>query len=347
MKPLRYILHLTVAIGIAFPSFATTKTSGLDSPITKAVMEVYQKQLEANPQDYETYFRRANEYYRHNAHGQALDDINNALKYTPTSESDMLFQQYSLRASIYNETGKPKDAQTDLAEALKIEPNSYVTVYQKANVDFELGDYANAKAGYLRLQRINNRSQEALFGLARIAVMERNFGLATDYANQAVEMTPSNSDVYTRRASVYRLMGNNQAAVDDLIMALATDQHETKALKELVDMSNSDYASVMSGLGNAIRQAPRTGMFYYIRATIAQAHAEYAVAIADYEKIIDDNLYHYAGLYASLAECHYALCDFDKALNCINQALTSAPTNTEYHTIESRILKAKEAARPQ
>ena len=57
--------------------------SGLDNPISKAIMRVYEQQLEEDPQDYETYFKRAIEYYNHNQYAKALSDIDNALKYIP------------------------------------------------------------------------------------------------------------------------------------------------------------------------------------------------------------------------------------------------------------------------
>ena len=34
----------------------------IDNPVTRAVIEVYDKVLKANPTDYMTWFRRANEY---------------------------------------------------------------------------------------------------------------------------------------------------------------------------------------------------------------------------------------------------------------------------------------------
>ena len=39
--------------------------SGIDNPITKAVLQVYEQQLRENPGDYITRLRRAYEYYQH------------------------------------------------------------------------------------------------------------------------------------------------------------------------------------------------------------------------------------------------------------------------------------------
>ena len=45
----------------------------------------------------------------------------------------------------------------------------------------KLGNYTAAKEDYTKLQRLNPRSQEALFGLAKVAAKESNYGLASEY----------------------------------------------------------------------------------------------------------------------------------------------------------------------
>lgn len=314
--------------------------SAIDNPITKAMLDVYQQELNTNPQNYEIYFRRANEYYNLNQYLRALSDVDNAIKYTPADDTDLLFQEYSLRATIYQMTDRQREALSDLNEAFRLDPTSYTTLYLKANTEYELGMYQEAKADYQRLQRYNQRSLEALIGLARIAIKENNLGQANDYADQAVALSPAQSDVYVRRANVRRLMGNNNGAVDDLLVAVSIDKDNTTAISELVAISNSDYNAVILGLGNAIQQAPQVGMFYYMRAIIAMSHYHYKAAIDDFNTIIDQNLYNYHGIYGSLAECYYGLGQYQQALNEINQALSMTADNGIYYITRAKIRRA-------
>lgn len=334
------IKKLIIIITLSCVPIAVYSQKGLDAPMTKAVMNVYQQLLDEDPADYETYFRRANEYYKYNEYLKALDDINNALKYAPGNDTDTRFQAYTLRANIYEMLRKHDEALTDLNSAIALSPASYVTIYQRANVKYNLGRYSEAKADYQRMQRLNNRSQEALIGLARVAVKENNLGLANEYIDQAVAMTPSQADIYVRRASVRTMMGNDNGAVDDLILALSTDKNNTKALKGLVDLGKTNYPAVMTGLSNAIRQAPRVGMFYYLRAVIASSHHNYLAAITDFNKIINENLYNYHGLYGSLAECHYALGNYKEAINNINYAIGATVNNRDYYVTKAKIKRA-------
>ncbi len=337
---MKLIRNLIVAASIG--SFAlTANAQGQLNPITKAMMDTYQKIIDENPQDYETYLKRATEYYRHDQYLRALNDVNEALKYIPEGDTDWKVQALELRANIYQNTDRPQEALVDLNAALALSPQSYMAIYQKANLEYELGQYANAKASYQKLYRISPRSLEALFGIARVAVKESNYGMATEYADQAVNTAPSQSDVYTRRASIRQSMGNNTGAVEDLILALSTDSNDKRALRDLIKMGNVDYTAVMAGLGNAIRQAPNVGMFYYLRAVIAMEHYRYKDALNDFKTIVDQNLYNFAGIYQSMAGCNYALGNYIQASSDIEYAIASTDKNADYYIELAKIRRAQ------
>lgn len=317
--------------------------NGLDNPITKAMMDVYQQQLDENPQDYDVYFKRAIEYYNRDIYNNALSDINNALAYIPATETDMKLQALNIRASIYEATKDYEKALNDLNEAYNLDKNSYAILYRKANAEYMLKDYIAAKADYKRMLRLNNRSVEALIGIARIVVLENDKELANEYADNAVAIASSDANVFVKRASVRKMMGNNIGAVDDLIISLSMDGN-AKALHELIELANSDYNSVITGLSNAIRHAPKVGMHYYVRGVIACEHFNYSAALADFKKIVNENLYNYHGLHKDIAKCQYALGDYKDAIYNINYAINGDQQNCEYNTIKAQILRASDRA---
>lgn len=316
---------------------ASAQSAAVD-PLAEALMKAYTSVLDEDPHDYEALFRRANEYYRRDDYIKALADIDLALKYIPEAETDMRAQAYQLRSNIHFMSHRYDKALADLNSVLALAPGDYVTLYQRATTLYNLERYAEAKNDFKIMQQMNPRSQEALFGLARIAVKENNLGLANELIDNAVDLTPANSDVYMRRADVRTMMGNPQGAVEDYLMAISSDQANTpRALANLVALSRSDYPVVISGLSSAIRQAPRNGIFYFIRAMIAQGHCNYTQAIADYDKIISDGLETYPGINASLAECHYALGNYEAALTNIDYAVNATTDNADYYVLKSAI----------
>lgn len=329
---MRKIHKILLSSAILFVPAVAAAQSGKSKEVIDAVEKVYNEELQEDATNYNVYFRRAHLYYGQNQYLRALSDIDNAIKYTPSSDSDLLSQEYALRANICIMTDRKEQALADITKALEYDPMSYTLLYQKANLEYELGKLTSAKEDYSRMGRMNNRSLESLIGLARVAVKENNLGLANEYVDEAVALYPANSEAYLRRASVRQLMGNNTGAVDDMILAIAVDKNSSKAISEIVSMSNRDYNAVISGLSNAISQAPDVGIYYYIRAMIAQAHFHYQAAIADYNLIIEKNLYNYHGIHARLAECYYYLCDYTSALDQINTAIGGARSASYYVT---------------
>lgn len=333
---------LTAAVVAASISSMTAQSQqSIDNPMTQAMLDVYAKELEANPKDADIYFRRANEYYKFNQYLRALADVDKTLEYAPTGNRDLRFQAYMLRADIYQMLDKHREALADFSEALKLDPTSFMALYQKANEEYALGDYSAAKADYTRLRATNPRSVEALTGLARVAVKENDLGRASEYMDGAVEMMSADSDIYIRRASVRRMQGNHTGAVEDLLMAISIDNN-TRAFQELIDMANVDYPAVISAISTSISYAPQQGMLYYIRGFIAQAHDHYASALADYRKLIDQNMYEYAGLYNSMAQCQLALCRYPQAIDNIDHAISmDGGKNGEFYATKARILYAQ------
>lgn len=335
----KFLTAAVVAASIS--SMAAHSQQSIDNPMTQAMLDVYAKELEANPKDADIYFRRANEYYKFNQYLRALADVDKTLEYAPAGNRDLKFQAYMLRADIYQMLDKHREALADFSEALKLDPTSFMALYQKANEEYALGDYSAAKADYTRLRSTNPRSVEALTGLARVAVKENDLGRASEYMDGAVEMMSADSDIYIRRASVRRMQGNNTGAVEDLLMAISIDNN-TRAFQELIDMANVDYPAVISAISTSISYAPQQGMLYYIRGFIAQAHDHYASALADYRKLIDQNMYEYAGLYNSMAQCQLALCRYPQAIDNIDHAISmDGGKNGEFYATKARILYAQ------
>lgn len=309
--------------------------------MTRAVLQVYEEELAENPNNYQVLMNRAEEYFRHGEYIRALDDINRALQCIPSDQKETLLHARMLRAGIYNRTHRSELALADLEEAERISSDNYTVLLQKANTELELGQYTQAKTDYRRAQRLNSRSSDVYIGQARVAVQENNLGLANELLESAVNLNPSSAQSYIQRASVRKSMGNHNGAVDDLILALSVDAENPRAMSELVEYANTDYAVVMSGLSTAISTAPRVGMYRYLRAGIAQAHYHYLAALQDYSTLIEENIYSYHGIYASMAECQFALGRYEDALNNIDYALGMVTSDvTDYYALRSRILLA-------
>lgn len=316
--------------------------SSIHNPMTQAVLSVYEDELQRNPNNFEVLINRAEEYFRHEEYIRALEDVNRALTCIPAAQTQYKLHAYLLRAGIYNRSGHPSDALSDLVEAEKLAPQSISVLLQKGNTEIETGALAAAKLDFQRAQRLNTRNAEAYIGLAKVAVLENNMGTANDLLESAVNIDPNNADTYLRRSAVRKSMANHNGAVEDLILALSVDPDNQLAMAAIVDYGNTNYPATMAGLSSAVTAAPQVGMYRYIRAGIAQAHFNYLAALEDYQTIVRERIYDYHGIYASIANCQFALCKYDDALNNIDHALASVTdgNTSKYFTLRSRILRA-------
>lgn len=341
-RSIRKIILGTVLVASAVvPADAQRQRKTINNPVTQAVFKVYSEQLNANPKNYDTLLRRANDYYHFDEFRKALEDVSRAIECTPEREDDYLFREYMLRASIYIKTGRRELAIPDLQKAAAINPSSQKVLAMKANAELETGKLADAKKDFQRLQRLNMRNSEATLGLARIAMMENNLGMANDYLEQAVAVDPSNPDIYVRRARVRQQMGQSQAAVDDLLLALGTKGDTQGVIDALMEFSRTDYPATIASLSNAVAAAPDNSMYRYLRASLEKEHAHYLDALNDYQFILDNRLDDYRGIYGSVAECQFALAQLDDALTNVEYALASVHDNGPYHLLRARILRHK------
>lgn len=333
---LRHLLTAAI-VGLSLVCQAQSLTT--DDEMKRAIMGVYNEEIKKNPTNYEALYRRAAQFYGDGAYMRAMQDVDNALKYAPSDATDIRVAALSLRANILLMQEKYATALDDLNIACDLMPNDYILTYQRANVEFELGDYAAAKADYNRLRRLNNRSVESLVGLARIAVQEHNLGLANDYIDQAIELAPNDADSYIRRASVRRMLNNNTGAAEDYMSALALGQ-TARAVKGIVELSDIDYPAAITTLSNAMQQAPEVGIYGYLRGVIELNHYHYKDAVRDFGNIIERGLYDYAGVYDALARCQFALGQYETALDNASRATASSPDTPEYHFTRAQALNA-------
>lgn len=334
-------LSVLFLIMLGNPLFTLSARKSIDNPVTKAVLEVYAKNLKANPKDYNTLFLRANEYFNHGIYDLALSDINDALELAPAKDSDLRFELLMRRAAINRNSGNFEAVTDDLGSALAYKPDNIVAIYHRAQAFYNLGRYADSKTDFKRMLYLNPRSPEGLLGMAMISQRENNLGIAAEYLEQAVSINPNNADLYVRRAEVKHNTGDDNGAVDDIVMAISTDSKNTEAFDLLAAIAQTNYPAAIAGLTKAVNIAPDNGLFRYLRAGMASAHSNFSSALTDYRYILDRQLYDYKGINASIAECLFSLGKYDEALDQINDALAAITDNADYYVLKSKILRAK------
>ena len=64
--------------------------------------------------------------------------------------------------------------------------------------------------------------------------------MANELLEKAVGVDPSNAEIYIRRASVRKQMGDHNGAVSDFILALSCDSKNERAINALLEYGNTN-----------------------------------------------------------------------------------------------------------
>ncbi|MDD2960782.1 MAG: tetratricopeptide repeat protein [Muribaculaceae bacterium] len=327
-------------LGICAATIVGSNAQTSQNKVLDAVMRAYEEELQKTPNDFNLLYSRANQYFLNGNYEKALKDINNALKYTTRDDSEILHDEYILRATIYEMKKEYSNAANDATEALRLIPSSATARYINARCNYELGNYTVAKADYQALLRLNSLDYDAYFGQAKIAVKEQNKGQAKELVNKCVDLYPAQAAVYVNRAEIMSMLGEDNAAAHDLLNAISLDYEKSGALQKLVDMSKSNYSVVIDALNDAIGKAPNSGTMIYIRSLIALNNGNFALAEIDLNTMIANKLYMNAGIYFDHATALYNLGRYQQALGEIIEAITIDPNVGMYYVLRSQILMA-------
>ena len=335
------IKHYLMALALIACSLAMKAQNNDDSrmrdKITQAVMQVYDEQLEKNPGDYETRFARANQLYYNGEYAQALAEANEVLSQIPAKDKTLSFDTHMLKARIFEAMGKYGDEVEALREASALNPKSAACIDMLAKVSLKVNDLDAAEKNFNNILRETPMNYDAMYGLAKIEVQRKNYEKAASWVDKAVNLFSTEPQVYINRADILRQIEQYEPAAQDLISALSVGNDTQVALQTLIAMSDTHYDAVMSALANSIDKAPRVGMFYYVRSSIAIRHLHYGQALKDLKSLIANNLYDFHGLYGDAALCQMELMQYDDALVNIDKAIEMKGDEADYYILKSRI----------
>lgn len=147
-------------------------------PITQAVLNGYTEFLKDNPKDFETLFDRGAQYYQLGLYDQALDDLTQALEYTPQKNTDMRQRELTLISSIAASMDNYELALKAVQDALEISPQDYGNIYRKGLVLLNLKRPEEAYRAFSSLQSLKSRSQDAYYGMAKACIQQGNISEA-------------------------------------------------------------------------------------------------------------------------------------------------------------------------
>lgn len=231
-----------------YPDGLTTKA--LENFTTKnyeIALKYADEHLAIYADDAYAYWLRAKIYVKLHNYDSALNDIDNAIKYCPRSDKQMLFGIYEYKADIYRRMERFEDAipfyKKAYQTAKKVAPEVLPELLmQQAHSHYMLKDYDAADEIYRSLLQDEVTRQAAMVGIARNMIERNDFQSAIDILKECEKYDDSYSDIYRFRMTAYAKMGSVEEAIDDAIELFEKSQFKTTDLILPILARNTRYA---------------------------------------------------------------------------------------------------------
>lgn len=259
--------HIILAIAL----FVTCSLSAQQiNPVTKAVLDSYSAILAENPNDYRTLYERATQYFNMGMYEKAVDDVVHAIGCTPLSEKALMASEYQLLATIELARNRYESAMDAVNKGLEFSPSNYSLLYLKGNAALHLKDASTARAAFSAMQRQKSRSQEALFGLAKVDIMEEKYSDAQEKMKIIEDMKSTDAVTFCRLGDLYLDMNDRYGASMQYVSAFAlAGDDRSRPIESLYKVARTDYDAAMRAIDFAINKAPQSQALVYLKGNIA------------------------------------------------------------------------------
>ncbi len=198
MKKIVTLLTVTLLTVLSVNAYAQKNKTDNDYNLKKAYevlqeendeakgLELVNKQLRETPDNVESLLLRVRLLRRKNEFGQALQDINHALKVNKPKKTEV--QNSTLhwwKAYIYEDMGDKVNAAASFKTACELARKDDKENLQSISFDYaqslyDLGDYAGADAIYRKMLALDEADQAAMAGLARNMIEREQYSEAID-----------------------------------------------------------------------------------------------------------------------------------------------------------------------
>lgn len=302
----------------------------------------------------------ARQYQQNGDHKAAIIQLKNAIQKNP----DLIETRYFLGA-IYNEIGDAQSAEKELRKAMSLgmdhakvmpdickalivqgkyqsvldetrpmpEPDSnsvadaYISVL-RANSYFALGKTRESKNIFERILKQQPDNPDALIGLAKHALLDKDNKSATRYAEQATERNPKNIDAWLFMGDLLRSQGLIEPALNayDRVLHIKPDNISANIAKAYLHISQKEFAAAKLNIEAARKTDPAHIIVYYAQGLLDYNMGNYSSARDALQQVLRVAPGHMPSLLLAGA-VQFALGSMPQAEQHLKQYLEKNPDN--------------------
>lgn len=182
-------------------------------------IDVYTAILDLRPKDISSYYLRGTVELQNGEFDAAKEDFDHAISLNKTD--------YSIYIDIYtslSQNGYEEEGLAYLKSVMDTENNS-MTAYDKGQICYYLGDYANACV-YLEEAYSKNNDEETMLLLGRAYEADGNLNYASTLFNKYLQSNPQSASVYNELGLCRLKQEDYSGALDAFQTALTIDDND-------------------------------------------------------------------------------------------------------------------------
>lgn len=210
---------------------------------------------------------------------EAIKSLTQALKLDPNS-----FISYYGRAVAYRWMGKTDLAIADFDSAIRLRPNDAESYLNRGEAHAHKGESDRAIEDYSMAIKLNNKATIAYYLRGRQYHAEGNYKLALQDLDRAIQLEPKFVDAYQSRALTYTILKQYNQAINDYTQTIkiAPQLAAAYAGRGAVYVRLQDYGKALDDLTMAIKLDPRNAEYYLYRGIARAAEHQRDLAMVDF-----------------------------------------------------------------
>ncbi len=267
-------------------------------------------------QDTKALVSEAGEYHRKGDNKAAVIQLKNALQTNPDDKDVRL-----LLAQVYLDMADPVSAEKEVRKAIDLGADADKTKYTLAksllmqakfqnvldetaavpngtpsgdiaalrgNAYIGLGKTAEAKEAFELARKGNDNHAEALMGLARLAILAKDYDAASNLSEQAASKNPTSVDAWHFRGEFLRAQAKAEPALAAFEEALKLKPNHTPSLvaKAAVEIGTGKYDAARASLDAARKTGPATPSSLYTQALLDFKQGKHAAALESLQHVL-------------------------------------------------------------
>lgn len=211
-----------------------------------------------------------------------LDSLSSAIVNDPNNANT-----YYRRALFFQNEGEYDQALGDIDRALAVDSMVAEFHYTKGNIFYDQQVFKNAFESYQRSLELDEEHEGTLLKLSQIELILKHYDLALEMVNKALKLNPMNASAYYLKGFIYLDGGDTATAVSSFQTAIEVDPEDYNSyvmLGKIWAEANAEYAE--SYYDQALRIQPQSVEALYNKGLLFQNEEKYLDAFEIYDEII-------------------------------------------------------------